>query len=1302
MATPKSKITLLQPQGFGQIAEDDAFGLIGSLQATDSDPNTALTWSLNKGTSAYGSMALDTAGHWTYGLNPSSAKLNSLANGETATDVFVAKVVDSNGAVALQDIAITITGFNDAPMFVSGGQAVGTAAEDSAVKTTGRLKAKDVDHGATLTWSVLGDGIGSYGALSVDQTGKWSYAIDNNKADVQALAKGEKATDTFTVQVFDEYGASATQLVSINVVGREDRPVITGDVAGAVKEDFTLTAGGQLAAADPDHGATLTWSVSNKGVGKYGTFVLEQDGHWTYALNNASAKVQALNDGQSVTDSFVVRVSDGQGGTAAKTVNVTVAGSAEGSAVLAVADQSSTGENQPVTIDVLANDSGSGLSVIDATGPAGQGLVSVVGNKLVFDPGADFDYLALGQSAEVIATYTVRDQFGSTATAGAKITVAGENDTASIVGPATGAVAEDGTVSAGGTLAVVDADSGEAHFQAPASVAGNYGTFSFDTATGAWGYTLDNAAAQALTDGDLVQDKLTVTSADGTASQVIDVAISGANDAPTVANMPLDQNAAENNPFAFTLPADVFADIDTGDTLSLAASLADGSPLPAWLSFDPATGQFSGTPAVGDAAQLAVNVTATDGGGASASAAFNLTVAQAAVVNPGGPFTVIDPAQSGALASQIAGAILGSQPGLTIDATSLSMTAGAASVMFYDGSLSPLGIGPGLLITSGTMPGTSNTVGYFGADNAMPGNPALDAVVNTVFNTVSYDATMISFTFTVTDPAMTGVKFNAVFGSDEFPEWVNQFVDIGVVLVNGANVAYFNNDPMAPLSVIGSNLAANYFNDNTGNLSTPSFGGIAMPGIPSALPIEYDGISNVLSIFAPVHQGVNTIEIGIADTGDHVYDSGLFISNLIATNMPTSGVVLDVPCTDGNDDVAGTDASEVFDAKGGDDIIFAAGGNDVVLGGSGNDHLDGGSGDDEIDGGMGDDVIAAGGGNDTIHHEQGFDQIDGGSGFDVLKLDYAASNVGQAVTFGQALSDGTTVTHVESLEFHGGSGHDVVIGGDNADSIVGGAGDDTFTGGGGNDALAGGDGIDTAVFGGNAAGYDVVNVSTGVYQVSDLSGGSPDGIDTLSGIEFLQFADQLIDLSFSASSGVTIQGGSADDVINLLQTVPSQPLPTNFGDTIHGGDGDDRITAGAGADKLYGDAGNDQIKGGDGDDIIVGGAGHDEMEGGHGADSFVLDNLLDSSALVGGWDQIRSFRPDQGDRIDLRAIDAIAGGNDDGFTLVSAFSNEAGQLVEVKVDGGYLVQGDVNGDSVADFAINVETVVKLAVTDFWM
>ena len=84
---------------------------------------------------------------------------------------------------------------------------------------------------------------------------------------------------------------------------------------------------------------------------------------------------------------------------------------------------------------------------------------------------------------------------------------------------------------------------------------------------------------------------------------------------------------------------------------------------------------------------------------------------------PADPITVAD---QGATAA-IVDAILGAAPGLTVDYNSIVIVGGPTSVGYYDGSLSPLGIGAGLLITSGTMPGTSNTVGWFGVDNGLNG-----------------------------------------------------------------------------------------------------------------------------------------------------------------------------------------------------------------------------------------------------------------------------------------------------------------------------------------------------------------------------------------------------------------------------------------------------------------------------------------------------------------------------------------------------------------------------------------------------
>lgn len=77
-------------------------------------------------------------------------------------------------------------------------------------------------------------------------------------------------------------------------------------------------------------------------------------------------------------------------------------------------------------------------------------------------------------------------------------------------------------------------------------------------------------------------------------------------------------------PIAFAYPGDQFSDPD-GDPLSYAATSADGSPLPAWLSFDPGTRLFSGTPPAA-VRGLSVSVTASDPGGLTASETFGLLV----------------------------------------------------------------------------------------------------------------------------------------------------------------------------------------------------------------------------------------------------------------------------------------------------------------------------------------------------------------------------------------------------------------------------------------------------------------------------------------------------------------------------------------------------------------------------------------------------------------------------------------------------------------------------------------------------
>ncbi|MGO4834849.1 DUF4082 domain-containing protein, partial [Rhizobiaceae sp. 2RAB30] len=109
------------------------------------------------------------------------------------------------------------------------------------------------------------------------------------------------------------------------------------------------------------------------------------------------------------------------------------------------------------------------------------------------------------------------------------------------------------------------------------------------------------------------------------------VTIHGANDAPVLAAQTADQNAVVGSLYSLPLPSGTFTDVDTGDTLTYTATLANGSALPSWLSFNAGNQTFSGTPASANLGTISVKVTATDLGNLAASETFNLAVTSSPV-----------------------------------------------------------------------------------------------------------------------------------------------------------------------------------------------------------------------------------------------------------------------------------------------------------------------------------------------------------------------------------------------------------------------------------------------------------------------------------------------------------------------------------------------------------------------------------------------------------------------------------------------------------------------------------------------
>ena len=138
---------------------------------------------------------------------------------------------------------------------------------------------------------------------------------------------------------------------------------------------------------------------------------------------------------------------------------------------------------------------------------------------------------------------------------------------------------------------------------------------------------------------------------------------------------------------------------------------------------------------------------------------------------------------------------------------------------------------------------------------------------------------------------------------------------------------------------------------------------------------------------------------------------------------------------------------------------------------------------------------------------------------------------------------------------------------------------------------------------------------------------------------------------------------------------------------------DDQITGGVKADTLFGYDGDDTLEGGGGNDVLVGGEGRDKLVGGDGADTFRYLSAGDTGRHVDDRDVIVRFSHADGDRIDLRAIDAIeqTSSVNERFTFVTRFSCTAGELTQRGTAQGYVVQGDTDGDSYADFTILVKS-----------
>jgi VCBS repeat-containing protein len=507
-----------------------------SVLANDFDfEHDALTATPGTFLGTYGTLTLNANGSYTYVL---SANAQALAQGETAFDMFNYTVSDGS----LSDtgtLTLTISGANDAPV-ANPDTASGT--ENQVLTVDVLANDTDVDHGATLTL-----------LAAAAPSGKGSASVVGGKvqfdpgSDFDHLAQGATESVVVNYTITDEHGAHASSTLTITVTGTNDAPVAHADTAAGT-ENQVLSIAVLGNDTDADDGAVLSLVSASAPAGQ-GSVSLSGNN----VVFNPGTDFDHLAQGATATVAVSYTMQDEHGAQSSSTATITVTGTND--APVASADTATTSENAPVTVNVLGNDhdvdDGAILTVTAASAPSGQGSASIVGNQVQFNPGSDFDHLAVGESQVVNVSYTIEDEHGATSSSTVAVTVTGTNDAPVIDAgntTASGSVAElaDGDPQenvavhhADGSIAFTDADTTDTHSAtATPDGAGYLGSFTLDpvndgTDSVAWHFSVSDADMDALTGGQVVTQTYTVEVSDGhggVVEQDVTITLTGSDD----------------------------------------------------------------------------------------------------------------------------------------------------------------------------------------------------------------------------------------------------------------------------------------------------------------------------------------------------------------------------------------------------------------------------------------------------------------------------------------------------------------------------------------------------------------------------------------------------------------------------------------------------------------------------------------------------------------------------------------------------------------------------------------------------
>lgn len=628
----------------------------------------------------YGTIEINPDGTYTFHLDTDKLPQDLVQNypggivhltaGTHLSETFQVVAYDGKDHSEPQDVTVTINGTNYGPEVVATNVTLAVA-EDGTLADSGALSGLFHDDEGTnnliFTASTTENGKGgtvvqgTYGTLQL-VNGKYVYTLNNADPAVQGLDADHPGKDTFYITATDQHGKTSTVEITVNVTGENDAPVLSVDKVLTVREgDPTNSDSGQATAYDADsvdqsggalhygltvptdadgnplHNAVLNadGSITND----FGTFTVNQDGTYTFTLNNDSDAVRALTSGSLTETSVTLTVTDSQGNHTSMDIKVDITGTNTAPDLTIELEPNADSpvvENGADSADSLsgsftAKDVDGTVASVTAT-DGGYGTVELVQGangqwtyKYTLDERAEV--LGEGEKRTDSFTVTVTDAEGATTQKTVTVHIEGTND-APVIDTATAA-------NNAGSLNFHDVDANDSHTlsvvignqeypvgEGGVVTIGGKGTFSFtENADGKWTYRFeaDPAVRAGMKEGDKDSLSFQLKVSDGhdsATSKNLNVTIDGANKAPQIGQAALvlgltglvpdadfsissDNNNAD--PHDNSLPLnDVKLDgQDHGDPLTYHFEQIDGNGdvqgTFGTLHFDANTGQYSYT-----------------------------------------------------------------------------------------------------------------------------------------------------------------------------------------------------------------------------------------------------------------------------------------------------------------------------------------------------------------------------------------------------------------------------------------------------------------------------------------------------------------------------------------------------------------------------------------------------------------------------------------------------------------------------------------------------------------------------------